>query len=295
MKKTTIYIPVLLLLFAAPLVMGQDWLVPAEEATKANPSAYTLDNIKSGKEIYTLNCKSCHGDPGKNNPLALVPLPVDIASERMQANTEGELFYKISKGKGVMPPFQSTLSEEDRWMLVNFIENYSPDREALFIDAPPIKAKLLASVSQEKGSVEILAEFEGPDAEYLSLSGAPVSISSSKAFGNIWIGQAITNDMGRAEFIIPEDVLGDEEGGYISIVVSLDENYEAQEVALEKALVGKPKLVPKLIQPEVLWSTNENISTWLLLSYILAAGGSWFVIGYVVFQIIKIKRYSKSS
>jgi hypothetical protein len=45
----------------------------------------------------------------------------------------------------------------------------------------------------------------------------------------------------------------------------------------------------------VLWSTNDNVSTWLLLSYILAAGGSWFVIGYVVFQIIKIKRYSKSS
>jgi mono/diheme cytochrome c family protein len=294
MKKTTIYIPVLLLLFAAPLVMGQDWLVPAEEAALANPSAYTLENIKSGKAIYTLNCKSCHGDPGKNNPLALVPLPVDIASERMQANTEGELFYKISNGKGVMPPFQSTLSEADRWMLVNLIENYSPDREALYIDAPPIKAKLLASVSQEKGSIEILAEYEGPDAEYLSLAGAPVSISSRRAFGNIWIGQAITNDMGRAEFIIPEDVKGDEEG-YISMVVSLDENYEAQEVALEKAFVGKPKDVPKLIQPEVLWSTNDNVSTWLLLSYILAAGGSWFVIGYVVFQIIKIKRYSKSS
>ena len=78
-------------------------------------------------------------------------------------------------------------------------------------------------------------------------------------------------------------------------MVSLDENYEAQEVTLEKALIGKPKVVPQLIQPEVLWSTNENVSTWLLLSYILAAGGSWFVIGYVVFQIIKIKRYSKTS
>jgi mono/diheme cytochrome c family protein len=294
MKKTTIYIPALLLLFAAPLVMGQDWPVPTEEAEKANPLPYTLENVKSGKAIYTLNCKSCHGDPGKNNPLALVPLPVDIASERMQANTEGELFYKISNGKGVMPPFQSTLSEADRWMLVNLIENYSPDREALFIDAPPIKARLLASVSQEKGSIEILAEYEGTDAKYLSLVGAPVSISSRRAFGNIWIGQAVTNDMGRAEFIIPEEVKGDEEG-YISMVVSLDENFEAQEVALEKAFIGKPKDVPQLIQPEVLWSTNDNVSTWLLLSYILAAGGSWFVIGYVVFQIIKIKRYSKSS
>ncbi len=294
MKRTTIYISGILLWFMAPLVPGQDWLVPAEEEVKTNPFPYTIENVKSGKAIYTLNCKSCHGDPGKNNPLALVPLPVDMASERMQANTEGELFYKISKGRGVMPPFQSTLPAENRWMLVNFIKNYSPDREALWIDAPPIKARLLASVSQETGSVEILAEYEGENAEYLSLDGVPVSISSSKAFGNIRIGQAITNHIGRAEFIIPENVIGDEEG-YISIVVSLDENYDAQEVALEKALVGKPKDVPRLIQPEVLWSTNENVSTWLLLSYILAAGGSWVVIGYVIFQIIKIKRYSKSS
>ena len=294
MKRTTIYISGLLLLFAAPLLMGQDWPVPAEDAAMENPTAYTLQNVKSGRSVYTRNCKSCHGDPGKNNPLALVPLPVDITSERMQANTEGALFYKISNGKGVMPPFHSTLSEEDRWMLVNFIKNYSPDREALWIEAPPIKAQLLASVSQEEGSVEILAEYEGENGEYLSLTGVPVSISSSKAFGNIPIGQAVTNNIGRAEFIIPEDVIGDEEG-YISVVVSLDDNYEAQEVTLEKALVGKPKQVPRLIQPEVLWSTNENVSTWLLLSYILAAGGSWFVIGYVVFQIIKIKRYSKTS
>ncbi len=294
MKKTTIYISGLLLLFVAPLVMGQDWLVPAEEAAKTNPSAYTLENIKSGKATYTLNCKSCHGDVGKNNPLALVPLPVDIASERMQANSEGGLYFKISNGKGLMPPFQSTLSEKDRWNLVNFIMNFNPDREALLIDAPPIKAKLLASVSQEKKSLEILAEYEGPDAEYLDLVGAPVSISSSKAFGNLLIGQAITNETGRAEFIIPDDVIGDEEG-YISIVVSLGEDYEAREVVLEKALLGKAKLVPKLIQPEVLWSTNDNVSTWLLLSYILAAGGSWLVIGYVIFQIVKIKRYSKSS
>ncbi len=281
-------------MYLAPLVLGQDWVVPADEEDKTNPLAYTFENVKSGKAIYTLNCKSCHGDPGKNNQLALVPLPVDMASERMQANTEGGIFYKISSGKGVMPPFKSTLSDENRWMLVNFIMNYSPDREALWIDAPPIKAQLLASVSQETGSVEILAEYEGENAEYLSLAGVPVSISSSKAFGHIRIGQAITNNIGRAEFKIPENVIGDEEG-YISIVVSLDENYDAQEVALEKALVGKPKDVPRLIQPEVLWSTNENVSTWLLLSYILAAGGSWVVIGYVIFQIIKIKRYSKSS
>lgn len=294
MKQTTTHILGFLLLFMASSVLGQDWLVPAEESAKKNPAAYTLENIKDGKAVYTRHCKSCHGDPGKNNPLALVPLPVDIASKRMQANSEGELFYKISTGKGVMPPFQSTLSVTERWNLVNFIKNFSPDREALLIDAPPVKAKLMASVNQEKGSIEVMAEYESEGGAYYSLEGTPVTISSSKAFGTIPIGQAITNESGRAEFIIPEEVIGDEEG-YISIVVSLDESYEAQAVKLEKALLGIPKKVPQLIQRDVLWSTNDNVSLWLLLSYIVAAGGSWVVIAYVVFQIIKIKRYGKTS
>ena len=294
MKKTSITILAGLLLCLASQVSGQEWEIPADQAANPSPTDYSLENIKRGKEIYTRNCKSCHGDPGKNNPLTLVPMPVDIASERMQANTEGALFYKMTVGKGVMPPFETTVSEGDRWNLVHFIMNFSPEREQLLVDAPPVKAKLLASVNEANGSVEILAEFEESDGSYSSLAGTPVIISSKKAFGNIKIGQSMTNENGRAIFTIPEDVIGDEQG-YLSIVVSLDDNFETNNVALDKALVGKLKEVPKLIKPEVLWSTNDNVSTWLLLSYILAAGGSWLIIGYVIFQIIKIKRYSKSS
>lgn len=294
MKRASIVILAGLMLYLAPQLSGQEWVVPDDQAALSSPTDYTLDNVKRGKELYTLNCKSCHGDPGKNNPLALVPMPVDIASASMQANSEGALFYKMTTGKGIMPPFESTVAEGDRWNLVHFIKNFSPDREQLLVDAPPVKAKLLASVNQANGSVEILAEFEESDGSYSSLASTPVSISSKKAFGNIEIGKAVTNETGRAVYSIPENVIGDEQG-YLTIVVSLDENYIAEEVALEKAIVAKPKEVPRLIKPEVLWSTNDNVSTWLLLSYILAAGGSWLVIGYVIFQIIKIKRYSKSS
>lgn len=285
-------IPAVLLIACAQLVQGQDWSVPEADASLANPSAYTLENVKSGKEVYMINCKSCHGDPGKNNPLALQPLPVDIASERMHLNSQGALFYKISNGRGVMPPFKTLLSEGDRWKLVNFIMNFKPGGEVLLVDAPPIKAKLLASVNEEQALVEILAEYEDENDEFNSLENAEVRISSKKAFGNIEIGRASTNENGRAEYLIPESLIGDEEG-FVSIVVSLSEDYEAQEVALEKARVGKPKEVPKLIKDQVLWSTNENVSLWLLLSYLLLAGGAWAVIGYVIYQIVKIRKYSK--
>lgn len=290
-RKRTL-LPALLLIACTQLVLGQDWLVPEADAAIANPSPYTLENVKAGKELYMVNCKSCHGDPGKNNPLALVPLPVDIASERMHMNTQGEMFYKISNGRGVMSAFKSVLSEDERWKVINFIMNYKPGGEVLLVEAPPIKAKLLASVNEDQALVEILAEHADADSEFKSLVNAPVLVSSKKAFGNIEIGRVTTNENGRAEFNIPESLIGDEEG-YVSIVVSLTEDYEAQEVALERARVGQAKQVPKLIRKEVLWSTNDNVSLWLLFSYLLAAGGAWAIIGYVIYQIIKIKKYSK--
>lgn len=281
-----------IMVLPAQQVLSQEWPVPPDQSLLPNPSEYNLENVKRGKEIYTRNCQSCHGDPGKNNPLALDPLPIDIASERMHANSEGDLFYKITAGKGMMPPFEASISEDDRWKLINFIMNFKPGGTQLLVDAPPVKAKLLASVNEDKSSVEILAELDGPGR--ISLVNAPVIISAKKTFGDIELGRSITNGDGRTEFFIPENIIGDEEG-YVSIVVSLGDGYEANEVALEKARVGQNKVVPSLIRGEVLWSTNDNIQLWLLFSYIVAAGGAWLVIGYIIFQIIKIKRYSRSS
>ena len=282
-----------LLLFAFA-VFGQEWPVPADQSALENPMEYTVDNVKQGKDLYLKNCKSCHGDPGKNNPLALVPLPVDVASEKMQANTDGELYYKITAGRGVMPPFAGTIPESERWNLVNFIRNFDPGREQVLIDAPPVKARLLASVNEDTRTVEILAESEGDGNVYNALSEVEVSVSSRKTFGNIEMGRTITNEIGRAEYLIPEDVIGDEEG-YVSIVVSLGDGFEAEEVALEKAILGKPKIISELITGDVLWSTNENVSLWLVLSYLVAVLGSWFVIGYVIVQLVKIKRFGRST
>jgi hypothetical protein len=192
-----------------------------------------------------------------------------------------------------MPPFSATIPEDDRWKLINFIRNYMPGGNPILVDAPPVKAKLLASVNEENATVEILAEYEDARSNFSLLADASVTISSKKAFGTMEIGQVLTNENGRAEFQIPESVIGDEEG-YVSIVVSLEEGYEAPEVALEKARVGRQKVVPKLITGEVLWSTNENVQSWLLFSFIGAAVGAWLVILYVISQIAKIKRYSKN-
>jgi hypothetical protein len=210
----------------------------------------------------------------------------------MHSNTEGGLYHKITVGKGGMPQFETMLSEDDRWRLVNYIMNFKPGGEQLLVDAPPIKATLTASVNEAEKKVEIYAEYD-ENGTFIKLKDAPVIISAEKYFGNLVLGSIQTDENGKAEFTIPETVIGDEEG-YVNVVITLDENYEVDPVILEKAKIGIPKNIPKLIRGgEILWSTNENIQPWLLVSYLGTVGAAWLAIAYVIFQIIKIKRYSK--
>ena len=290
-KKLTLLIVVILFL-SAQQGISQEWLVPADKQNIENPSDYNLENVKKGKDLYMTNCKSCHGDAGKNNPLALVPLPPDVASETMHANTEGSLFYKISIGKGTMPAFESTMSETDRWLLVNYIMNYDHKNTPVFVEAPPVKANISATIDTNKRLVTVFAEFKNKNGEQEKLTETPVNICVKRAFGNLPIGQALTNKNGAADFTIPEDIIGDEEG-FVTVVVSLGEDFEAKKVTLEKAKIGTIKATPKLIKRGVIWSTNSNIPMWMLLSYLGAVGGAWLAIFYVIFQIIKIRKFSK--
>jgi mono/diheme cytochrome c family protein len=287
-----IYLIFILSLFLAQQGMAQEWFVPEDQKNLENPSEYNLSNVEKGKFLYMKNCKSCHGDPGKHNGLPLVPPPPDLTSELMQNNTEAELFYKITHGKGGMPRFETTISEDDRWRLVNYIRNYNPQIEPVLVEAPPKNAKLLASVNEADKTVEIFAEVEDQEGQYIQLADAQVSISAKKAFGNLPIGEVLTNNEGRAKYSVPQSLIGDE-NGLVNIVVELDDNFIADQVVLDAAKVGQPKPLPKLIKKEILWSTNDNIQTWLLVSYLGAVGAAWLAIAYVVFQIFKIWRVGK--
>jgi hypothetical protein len=57
--------------------------------------------------------------------LPLVPKPTDLGLAAFhQANTDGEIFNKITEGKGAMPGFKAQISETDRWNLVCFLRSF---------------------------------------------------------------------------------------------------------------------------------------------------------------------------
>lgn len=113
---------------AAGAAWGQvatKWEAPAAEKAKKNPVAKTADSIAAGKKIAETNCAPCHGAGGKGDGPAAVALPkkpADWTSKAVQAEPDGSLFWKISKGNAPMPPWES-LPEKDRWNLVNHIKS----------------------------------------------------------------------------------------------------------------------------------------------------------------------------
>jgi mono/diheme cytochrome c family protein len=106
------------------------WELPDDADKTKNPTTANEESIAKGKELYLTrdkgNCVFCHGETGAGNEANLARLrrkPADISNkERMTAMTDGELFWKISKGiNGIMPDGERRMSEEERWHVVNYI------------------------------------------------------------------------------------------------------------------------------------------------------------------------------
>ena len=53
---------------------------------------------------------------------ALNPKPADWTSPAAQSESDGEIFWKISTGRGAMPPWKH-LPETDRWAIVHYIRS----------------------------------------------------------------------------------------------------------------------------------------------------------------------------
>lgn len=99
------------------------WVAPASAKELKNPRS-GAESIASGKSIYATRCVVCHGATGKGDGpagKALNPPAGDHTSEAVQAQTDGEIFWKISEGRGSMVGWKLILSEQDRWDLVNYI------------------------------------------------------------------------------------------------------------------------------------------------------------------------------
>ena len=121
-----------------PDFSNNTWELPKDADKTPNPVPSSAESIAKGKELYMErtkgNCVFCHGETGAGNEANMPRLrrkPADLTNkERMTAMTDGEVYWKITKGiTGIMPAGEKRMTEEERWNVVNYVRTLAKDKQ----------------------------------------------------------------------------------------------------------------------------------------------------------------------
>ena len=285
------YFSLLLIVLISLRLSAQVWVVPAENELRKRPFAFDDASRKAGSEIYNASCKSCHGEPGKNNPIPLVPPPPDFASVKMQSNSDGALQFKVTIGRGPMPSFKNTLSATDVWRVISYARSFN-DKYVQEVaksqeggGASVQNVKIQMSWLREKNQVQATLSAIR-DKVNQPVAGAEVKLFAKRYFGNLLIDEAHTTDaLGNALFNFPTDLPGDS-AGHVQLVVRLTNEAMFGEAKADSVLtIGVPTYRPPLNEQRAMWNVVSKAPVWLLLAYTIAVLVAWGFIIYVFLQI----------
>ena len=134
LKTITAVIGILLLSSAGLITQTSPWNAPKESDALVNPLKNNTASVEDGKKLYVQLCVVCHGDKGKGNGVAaagLTPKPADHSGQKCQSQTDGAIYWKLTNGRPPMASYKTTLKDEQRWALVNYIRTLAaPDKKS---------------------------------------------------------------------------------------------------------------------------------------------------------------------
>ncbi len=304
MKNAIKIIASLFLLFAftTHVVKAQDWSIPASAKKKQNPYEASTKNVSSGKKIYNINCKSCHGDAGMGNMLPLQPVaPSDLGSQAFLIQGDGEIYYKINKGQGAMPTFEKTLSDEDKWMVIAYLRSFDKNKKeskkvAEVVNPEVSDVKLLLDIDDEEKV--ILAHLTGltKKGDRVALQGIELSFKIKRSFGYLDISgdDAYTNEKGEVKIIFPADLPGDREG-HVNLLVKVTDDAYYGEISSDRiASLGLPTDPINPLDERAMWGTSANAPIWIIISYVGGVISIWGIIFFVLFQMMQLSKLAKT-
>ncbi|MRR19297.1 cytochrome c [bacterium] len=290
MKYTVLFLMFMLLI--PSLVRGQDWVVPEERRGRLSTFPFTDETRKDGERLYNINCLSCHGTPGKNNYIALVPSPGDPATEKIQRNSDGEIFHKVSVGRGPMPSFRSVLTTDEIWKVVSYLRSFNrsyiqkvmPVITSTAYPGAVINLTLTYSEATRLLTVRAMATDE---VKSVPVTGAGVRLFATRYFGMLAIDEEKqTGNDGSASFTIPEGLPGDTAGNISFSAKFTDEDLFG---AVSKDTIiraGTETRVASLVAQKAMWNNVRKAPVWVILSYGLGVIAVW---GFIFLVMMKLR------
>jgi Ni/Fe-hydrogenase subunit HybB-like protein/mono/diheme cytochrome c family protein len=289
-KKFKNIIAVLLFLAIPAISNSQEWIVPAEKKGRLAETPFTEETIKSGSQLYQINCKSCHGDPGKNNVTKLVPLPPDIVSEMMQKNSDGELYYKLQEGRGPMPGFKNALTSSELWELVAYIRSFNTgyvQEIAAKTTGTNLKYSQLQIALSIPDDSTLLANASGiENGIRVPVPSVEIQVYARRYFGHLLLDEGhFTDSTGAAKFRIPQGLPGDT-AGMVRLHAQFSDEDQFGSVEEDTILAaGVPVHPASLTAQRSMWNVVSKAPVWLLIAYPIGLLTVLGVIGYILLQL----------
>jgi mono/diheme cytochrome c family protein len=119
---------------------SKPWKAPESAEKVKNPIKSDDASIDTGKKLYAHECLDCHGKTGKGDGPGAKDLeqkPPSLRPDEFHDQSDGALFYKITRGRGEMPSYRRSLSDEQRWHVVNYLRTFAEVKTAQGKEANP--------------------------------------------------------------------------------------------------------------------------------------------------------------
>ena len=101
-------------------------------ATIKDPLEFNDENKAAGKKLYSIHCINCHGAAGNGQGNLIVlengsdgPYPAVPPDYKAKLPTlkDGNIFYSVSYGKGMMGGYGYSLNVTERWQVIHYIKS----------------------------------------------------------------------------------------------------------------------------------------------------------------------------
>jgi putative copper export protein/mono/diheme cytochrome c family protein/peroxiredoxin len=130
---------------------------------------FAVPSIAAGLKHYEDNCTGCHGVSGHGDGPAASSLPVkpaDLSAPHTALHTPGDLYWWITHGilASGMPAFGDTLTNDDRWDIINFLGAFAVGYQARVIEPKIFPGQYWLGppdfeITDENGNTSLLSDY----------------------------------------------------------------------------------------------------------------------------------------
>ncbi len=305
----TIFAALFLTIMGSTVIAQEE--TPPPYAGLKNPFAWNDTSVQTaGQQVFQASCAGCHGADGSNIGTA------DFSQADFALSLEAEpdfYFWVLSEGrlsKG-MPPYKSSLSEEQRWQTLTYLWSLSQTKTAppTGVTTTVVGGTLaLTAPAQAQGGEPLTLTAVLKDDEGNLVKGAAVKFLVKADFftsGLIEIGEVLTDDRGVAALEYTPRRTGEME------IIARHENIEASarisltadseyfyytEAGIKVPAPGKEVSIgpgPQLAlgeggqAPPTVFRLPTGRLAWLA-PLLFTAMGIWITYFYVMYQVFRM-------